>query len=79
MLKDHIQESHAGAIIQNRRMPAFKGATSKFAKYGQRDTEKGELQIQAEIKTKSPEFLNKQSKIVLNGCDVYFPFKPYGC
>ena len=60
-------------------MPPFKGATSTFAKYGQRDASKDQLEIQAEIKTKSAEFLSKQSKVVLNGCDVYFPFKPYGC
>ena len=63
-------------------MPAFKGANSKFAKYGKfggNDENKKHQEIQVEIQTKSPDFLKSQSKTVLNGCDVYFPFQPYDC
>ena len=52
LIEDQIFESHAGAIIQNRKMPAFKGANSKFAKYGKfggNDENKKHQEIQVEI------------------------------
>jgi len=35
--------------------------------------------VQIHIRVKPEEFLQKQTKLNINGLDVYFPFKPYEC
>lgn len=67
-------------VKNNRKMPDFKIGNSKFAKYGaHQNGAEDHKKIQIEIKMKSNEFLENQSKQRINGIDVYFPFKPYDC
>jgi hypothetical protein len=65
-------------------MPDFKEAGkskyNRFRKPGDMSFEGEEWKAPVlEIKMKPPAFIEKQHFEKLNGCDVYFPFKPYDC